>query len=184
MKKIICLWGGPGTGKSTTAAGVFFKLKKLGYNCEMNREYVKDWVWEGRDIKVGDQTYIFAKQSRKERQYMENGLDFIISDSPMALSIMYGRLYDKYEQQFNACHYMLQQHHAFCKDHGYKVDHIFLHRKKAYNPAGRLQTEEEARAIDMQCLALLDELKINYVKMECGDKIEEDIVNFCLKNNS
>lgn len=180
-KKIICLWGGPGTGKSTTAAGLFYKLKKLGYNCEMNREYVKDWVWEGRNIKAGDQTYIFAKQSRKERQYMENGLDFIISDSPMALSIMYGRLYDKYEQEHNACSAMLKQHHSFCKDHGYKVEHIFLRRKKKYNPAGRLQTEDEAKAIDDQCLSLLKELKINFVEMDCAEDIEDRIVEYLMK---
>ncbi len=38
MKKIICLYGGPGAGKSTTAAGVYHHLKMLGFNCEMNRE--------------------------------------------------------------------------------------------------------------------------------------------------
>lgn len=46
MKKIICLYGGPGAGKTTTSAGLFFKLKSMGHTCELNREYVKDWVWE------------------------------------------------------------------------------------------------------------------------------------------
>jgi len=39
MKKIVCLWGGPGTGKSTTCAGLFSKLKQQKFNVEMNREY-------------------------------------------------------------------------------------------------------------------------------------------------
>ena len=79
MKKIVCLYGGPGSGKSTTCAGLFYKLKLLGYNGEMLREYVKDWVWEGRKIHPGDQPYFFAKQSRKERIYVNNDLDFIVS---------------------------------------------------------------------------------------------------------
>src|ERR1041385_6687298 len=179
-KRVICFWGGPGTGKSTTSASVFAILKKKQYDCEMNREYVKDWVWEKRGIKPGDQTYIFAKQSRRERQYIENGLDYIISDSPMALCIMYGRLYDKYEQEFHTCETMLRQHHKFCKDHGYKTEHIFLRRKKAYNPNGRLQTEEEARAIDMQYLTLLNELNIHYTEFDCEDGVEEQIVNYLM----
>ena len=81
-KRIICLYGGPGTGKSTTCAGLYYKLKMTGYNAEMNREYVKEWVWEGRNIQTGDQTYFFAKQARKERLYILQGLDFIITDSP------------------------------------------------------------------------------------------------------
>lgn len=177
-KRIVCFWGGPGTGKSTTSAATFALLKKHGFDCEMNREYVKDWVWEKRAIKPGDQTYIFAKQSRRERQYMENGLDYIISDSPMALSILYGRLYDKYETEHNACLAMLKQHHSFCKDHGYKVEHIFLRRKKKYNPNGRHQTEEEAKNIDEQCLTLLKELNISYKEFDCDDNVEVHIVNW------
>lgn len=49
-KRIICLYGGPGTGKSTTCAGLFYKLKIEGYNCEMNREYIKEWVWESAEL--------------------------------------------------------------------------------------------------------------------------------------
>lgn len=180
-KRIVCFWGGPGTGKSTTSAGVFASLKKLHFDCEMNREYVKDWVWEKRGIKPGDQTYLFAKQSRRERQYIENKLDYIISDSSMALCIMYGRIYDKYEKEFNTCVTMLKQHHAFCKDHGYKTEHIFLRRKKKYNPNGRFQTEEEAKNIDEQCLTLLKELNINYTEFDCEDDVETKIVNYLME---
>lgn len=182
MSKIVCLWGGPGTGKSTTAAAVFAKLKKLGYNAELQREYVKNWVWEGRSIKPGDQTYIFCKQARVERQYMDNGLDFIISDSPMALSILYGRLHDPYEQQFAACELLLKQHHAYCKDKGYKVDHIFLKREKSYNPAGRFQSESEAKEIDTQCINLLEQLGINYISLSCGSGVEDKIIGLITKD--
>jgi replication-associated recombination protein RarA len=40
-KRVVCFWGGPGTGKSTTAAVIFANLKKLQFNCELNREYGK-----------------------------------------------------------------------------------------------------------------------------------------------
>ena len=41
---VVNLIGGPGSGKSTTAAGLFYNLKKLGINCEMALEYAKDKV--------------------------------------------------------------------------------------------------------------------------------------------
>jgi tRNA uridine 5-carbamoylmethylation protein Kti12 len=103
MKRIICLWGGPGTGKTTTAASLFAELKKRGYNAELNREYIKDWVWEKRELIDGDQVYITAKQARKERIYMKQGLDFIITDSPLSLTTFYGNIYDKYEKEHQAC---------------------------------------------------------------------------------
>jgi nicotinamide riboside kinase len=162
MKKIICLYGGPGSGKSTTAAGLFYELKNLGYNCEMNREYVKDWVWEGRDIQEGDQTYFFAKQSKKERTLIKNGLDFIITDSPLILTHFYGLKYDWLEQNFNTSEIMLKHHHEFCKKYGYKVEHFILERKKKYNPAGRNQTEDEAKQFDTEIKAMLDSKEIKY----------------------
>ena len=45
---VVNLFAGPGSGKSTTCAGVFAKLKLAGVNCEMALEYAKDKVWEER----------------------------------------------------------------------------------------------------------------------------------------
>jgi len=160
MKRIICLYGGPGAGKSTLAAELYTILKKAGHNCELNREYVKEWVWEGRKIKEGDQTYFFAKQSRKERQYIEQNLDFIITDSPLVLTHFYGLKYDPMERECNTSLIMLQHHHIFCKKRGYKVDHFFVKRNGAYNTAGRYQSEEEATSYDIEIRQLLASLNI------------------------
>lgn len=177
MKKIICLWGGPGTGKSTTAAALFAELKKLGFNVELNREYIKDWVWEGRELIDGDQVYITAKQIRKERIYMRKGLDFIVTDSPASLTTFYGNIYDKYEREFAACKAIVKQHHAFCKDHGYKVDHFFLERTKEYNPAGRYQDETTAKEYDGKIKSFMDEYPINYKSVVCDDNAVKTIVD-------
>lgn len=180
-KRIICLYGGPGTGKSTTAAGLFYKLKSMGFDCEMNREYVKDWVWEGRKIKPGDQTYFFAKQSRKERQYMEAGVDFIITDSPLVLTHYYGK-FDPTEKDHNTSLALLAHHHNICKMYGYKVDHFFLTREKEYNPKGRLQSEADAKQMDQEMLEVLSNLGTKYDSVPVSEHVLLDIIDILRSN--
>lgn len=177
MKKIICLWGGPGTGKSTTAAGLFSKLKSLGFNAEMNREYVKAWVWEKREILPGDQVYITAKQARAEVIYMRNNLDFIVTDSPLALTSFYGDIYDPFEKLGGACKAIIAQHHKICQFYGYKIEHILLKRQKAYNPAGRLQDESTAKSFDSRIKSFLKEYPIKYTEVLCDDLVVEKILS-------
>jgi predicted ATPase len=59
--KVINLYGGPGTGKSTTAAALFALMKREGYNVELVTEFAKDLVWTERNKELGDQIYIFGK---------------------------------------------------------------------------------------------------------------------------
>jgi thymidylate kinase len=161
-KRIICLYGGPGCGKSTTAAGLFYQLKLDGYECEMNREYIKDWAWNNIHPADGDQSYIFAKMARKERIYMANNLDFIITDSPLILTHFYGMKYDKFEQKFNTSLSMLKNHHAICQENGYKVDHFYLRRAKPYSSSGRYQDAEQAMSCDIEMKDMLNEMGISH----------------------
>lgn len=176
MKRIICLFGGPGIGKSTVCAGLFYKLKMDGFDCEMNREYIKDWVWENRKIQDGDQPYFFAKQARKERIYMQANLDFIITDSPLVLTHFYGMKYDEVEQKYNTSLNMLKNHHKICQDFGYKIDHYLLTRKKEYNPNGRMQTAKEASQFDLEIKNMLDSLNIKYTEIDGDENAVDNII--------
>lgn len=176
IKQIICLYGGPGSGKTTTCAGLFYKLKLRHFNAEMNQEYIKNWVWEGRDIKPGDQTYFFAKQSRKERMLILQKLDFIITDSPLVLTNFYGQKYDSMEKEHNTSLNMLQNHHEFCKKHDYKVEHFFLNRAENYTQSGRFQTETEARALDEELKAYLRAFPIKFHEVDATETTVDEIL--------
>lgn len=177
MKNIVCLYGGPGTGKSTTCAGIFYKLKMKHYNCEMNREYVKEWVWEGREIQPGDQPYFFAKMARREKIYMNQGVDFIITDSPLILTSFYGRKYDELEKRYDTSAMMLKNHHEISKSLGYKVEHYFLNRIKPYQESGRLQTEEESKEIDNELKLFLTDYGIKFTEIDADDNAVDNIIN-------
>ena len=88
MTKIVNLFGGPGSGKSTLRAGLFYEMKLAGYNVEEVTEYAKDMVWEERFNIFQDQIYILGKQNRKLLRLAEK-VDWVLTDSPIIMGIAY-----------------------------------------------------------------------------------------------
>lgn len=91
--KVINLFGSPHSGKSVAAAGLYYYLKTTGGHCEMVREYIKNWVWEGRKPNTFDQPYIFGKQVKYE-SLLYGKVDYVITDSPFVLSAFYERWHE------------------------------------------------------------------------------------------
>ena len=159
---VINLYSGPGSGKSTTAAMVFAKLKMAGVNCELAREWFKNAVWENRgESLIGDQLYIFAKHNRGfERLYGK--VDVIVTDCPLLLSYYYSR-------DTNILNVINEM-----RTKADQVD-IFLNRKKPYNPSGRFQTENEAKDMDGEIRDMLVSLNITFIEID-GDNTAADSV--------
>lgn len=86
--KVINFFGGPGSGKSTTAAGVFHEMKMQGYSVELVTEYAKDVTWDKRFDLLEDQTYVFAKQNRRLAR-LQGQVEWAITDSPLPLAMLY-----------------------------------------------------------------------------------------------
>ena len=63
---IVNIFGGPGVGKSTTAAAVFALLKLHNIEAELVTEFPKDLVWEKRAYTFENQNYIFGKQQHRQ----------------------------------------------------------------------------------------------------------------------
>jgi hypothetical protein len=96
MSKIrrICLFAGPGVGKSTTAARIFYELNIKGYDIELIQEYVKAWAYQGRTPVSYDQNYLFSKQLKSEDETLRN-LQLVVTDSPLLLNAAYAH-YNKF----------------------------------------------------------------------------------------
>lgn len=172
-KKVICLYGGPGTGKSTTAAGLFALLKQKGVNAELVREYVKDWVWEKRKIKETDQVYILAKQARKEQICFE-GVDMIVTDSPIRLCAIYEKMIT--EEPY-VTPLIIDKFEKEAKKQGVEYVHVFLNRVKEYNPKGGFQNLEEAKDIDKQLRDYLNEEGLDYIDVDANEQAAQKIID-------
>lgn len=151
MTKIINFFAGPGAGKSTLAAGLFYELKMLGCNAELAPEYAKDLTWERRHDTLKVQPYIFGKQYNRIARLIGK-VDVIVTDCPLILCIMYSG--KNFPPSFSQS--ILDLFNQF------ENVNYFVNRKKDYNPAGRNQTEEEAKAIDQELANLLNDNKVPY----------------------
>lgn len=149
---VVNLFGVPGAGKSTGAAYIFYRLKVAGYNAELVTEFAKDKVWENNDEALKNQAYIFGKQSYKIARCADK-VDVIITDSPLPLSILY-----------NSDPTLTENFYATVMDvfNSYESMNYLILRTKPYNPAGRLQTEEESDALKEPIVSLLNGRNISY----------------------
>ena len=163
--KIVNLFGGPGTGKSTTAAGLFYEMKKMRLEVELVTEYAKDMTWEQRHNILSDQLYILAKQHRRV-QRLEGKVDWVITDSPLLLGMVYRPQH--YYDSFDAL--------ALEIFNSYDNKNILLGRDFEYHTIGRNQTAEEAIEVDNVMKSLMDSNNIPYTPISNTpgfDRIEQ-----------
>ena len=141
MKKFIELYGGPGIGKSTYAAGLYYHFKLLGCNTELVREYAKDLAWAGKLDGTITQQQIFKEQSKRELILINSvdSPDVIITDSPIRMSQVYGS--DKK---------WINRHENKIKKAEYEYIKVLLVRDTS------LQYEEKGRAHDLTQALELD----------------------------
>lgn len=152
MTYVINLIAGPGAGKSTTAAGVFFMLKLLNVRCELVTEFAKELTYDENWTDLKRQLYVTAEQERRQRRLVGK-VDFIVTDSPLLLGVAY--VSDERERR------AVEESSRSLFD-SYKNLNFFIERAKPYHAYGRRQTEEEAREIDQR---LLDEVFLNETLM-------------------
>ncbi len=154
--KVINLWAGPGAGKSTIAAQLFAELKWKNCNCELVREWIKEKVWQGNNHSLSNQLYVFAKQ-QNGMFLLKDKVDYVITDSPLPLSIMYNS--DKDEGGFFAK--LVSREFSRYDNLNY-----FIKRQKPYNPLGRYQTADEAQELDLKIKELLEKYFFSYKEIE------------------
>jgi predicted ATPase len=180
MKKatIINLYGGPGTGKSTCANGLFRKMKKKGFKCEIPFEYAKKLTYEESFRKLSDQLHLFAEQHHQIFMVADK-VDYVVMDSPVLLSNIY---LDEYDHYYDAPSFkeLVQKTYE-----SYNNINIFLHRNNEYHPYqeyGRNQTLEEAMEIDQKILRYLNDNGIEYWNVNIGEDDVKDAYRIVKKH--
>ena len=148
---VVNFYAGPGAGKTTSAMELTAALKKAGVNVEYVQEYAKELVLENRTELLVDQQHVTDEQYHRLDR-LRNSVDVIVTDSPVLLGIVYGgdKIDDAYRQKIRSYY-----------DSFNNLD-LQIERKTVYQSAGRIQTEEEARALDRAIVEMLNEQNITY----------------------
>jgi hypothetical protein len=162
---VVNFFAGPGTGKSTTMAHCFAELKWKGIDCEMCTEYAKDKVWEGSEHVIENQFYVSGKQYHKLKR-LEKKVDVILTDSPILLGLIYG-----YREPQPFKDLLIEYHNTF------NNLNIFLRRVKPFVQNGRLQNEEEARAIDEDLYNFVGSQRVDFMEIPATRENVQRIVS-------
>ncbi len=141
----INLYGGPGSGKSTTAAWLYSQLKVQAPALEVQlvHEWVKRWATERRPIAGFDQLYIFAKQLMQEESMLRNGVDVLVTDAPLRLMVAYAKRNKclwVHQLEVLATHFEIE----------YPSFNIVLDRAGIpYQESARYETKQQAQEFDL-----------------------------------
>lgn len=163
--KVINFFGGPGAGKSTTASGVFYKMKMSGFKVEFVSEYPKELTYEESWISLENQLAIFSEQYRRLWR-LQNQVDYVIMDTSLMLGWLYAKGPFKEPWFLNT---LLSGYNHFDNLN------VFLKRKKEYMKYGRKQTEEEAKEKDVEAKNMLDVLNLPYYEFDGDENAVEKI---------
>lgn len=166
---IVNLFGGPGSGKSTTAAGVYYNMKMLHLDVQLVLEYAAELTYEEHFNALNDQTEILGEQHKRIRR-LEGKVDCVVTDSPFLMGIVYGRENTVPQPK---------SFEMYVADLFKKYDNVNFYLERGngpYRQVGRYHTEEEAFLKDKQIHGLLEELDINFDKVKSDGTCVQEIL--------
>lgn len=141
---IVNLFGGPGSGKTSSCSAVYAALKAQHKKVGFAREVAYDMIVAGRAHMLQDQIWMFAKQRRYLLDVSKDN-DVVITDCPLLLSLIYG---DHESESFKQL--VLEEHNK------HENLNIFLNRPKAnFSEYGRVHNYEQSVAFDMKMKEML-----------------------------
>lgn len=152
---IINLLGAPSSGKSTFSYGLMYFMKSAGLNVEFAAEFAKDLVYSNRFEDLGVQEYVFGEQLKRV-QTLNGKVDYIVTDSPLLLSALYGTTTSLFKENV-----MLKFE---------QFDNIIFKLKydenSIYDPNGRINSHKESILIDNKIEGILRSRNYVYTNID------------------
>lgn len=158
----ICLFSGPGAGKTAVSSRLFYEFKVKSLSVELVQEYIKTWAYQNIVPESFDQFYVLAKQLRSE-DLMLRHTKYIVTDSPLFMQCAYMKRDRQpyYDEAVSICRKFETKHPSL---------NIFLSREGIdYQQSGRYENLMEAKQMDWVIRDELDQLEIPYKVLPTKD---------------
>jgi len=172
---VINFFGGPNSGKSTQAAGLFHKMKVEGCSVEHVNEYAKMCVWENRIELLEDQLYIMAKQNRRVKRLVGK-VGFCVTDSPILLSSIYRTAYGE-------PHYsdLIDKLSHECYNGYHNINFMCKRENQGYTRNQRSLDYENALKIDESIYKMFRDYKIPFYHLDVNKDSVDVAYNYVMK---
>lgn len=161
---IINLIGGPCSGKSTIAAELFARLKKMGIRCELVSEYIKERIYEENKTMPLNQIAIFGM----EHYAISNKIgkvNVIIHDGSFINNIIY-----KAEDNPEFDKLIISEYKKFNN-----LDFFIKRGNIEFENYGRIHNLEQSKELDYKIQAIYFHYNLNFIEVEARDAVDKII---------
>lgn len=177
MTKVVNFCAGPSAGKTTNAMALASMMKKNRLNVLYVPEYAMEMVVRNSITTLDDSLCVFAEQAHRLYNAKDQ-FDWVVTDSPLFLVLHYmksgnkkfdtGGVYWKYSlKNLVMATFDQYQNYTYFVERG---DRKFLQ-------TGRIQDEEQSRAIDGEVLKIMSDNSIDYRVVSDAQQVWDNLVS-------
>ena len=161
---VINLIGGPCSGKSTVAAELFARLKKMGVHCELVSEYIKDRIYEENKTMPKNQIAIFGMEHYNISTKMGK-VDVIIHDGSYINNIVY-----KQEENKEFDNLIISEYKKFKN-----LDFFIKRGNLEFEDYGRIHNLKQSKELDKIIKETYNKYELEYIEVEARDAVDKII---------
>ena len=161
---VINLIGGPCSGKSTIAAELFARLKKMGIHCELVSEYIKDRIYEENQTMPKNQIAIFGMEHYSISNKIGK-VDCIVHDGSFINNIIYKTEENKYFDDL-----IISEYKRF-----WNLDFFIKRGNIEFETYGRIHNLKQSKELDKTIKETYDSYELSYIEVESRDAVDKII---------
>ena len=161
---VINLIGGPCSGKSTIAAELFARLKKMGIKSELVSEYIKDRIYEENQTMPKNQIAIFGMEHYNISNKIGK-VDVIVHDGSFINNIIY-----KSEENKNFDNLIVSE---YCKFNN--LDFFIKRGNIEFEEYGRIHDLKQSKELDKIIKETYNNYELSYIEVESRDAVDKII---------
>jgi len=161
---VINLIGGPCSGKSTVAAELFARLKKMGIKTELVSEYIKDRIYEENKTMPNNQIAIFGMEHYNVSNKLGK-VEVIVHDGSFINNILYKK---EDNQEFD--NLIVSEYHKFNN-----LDFFIKRGNIEFEDYGRIHNYEQSLELDEKIKQLYNNCGADFIEVESRDAVDKII---------
>ena len=161
---VINLIGGPCSGKSTVAAELFARLKKMGIKTELVSEYIKDRIYEENKTMPNNQIAIFGMEHYNISNKIGK-VEVIVHDGSFINNCIY-----KSEENEEFDNLIISEYKKFNN-----LDFFIKRGNIEFETYGRIHNLNQSKELDNIIKETYNNNGLNYIEVESRDAVDKII---------